>query len=365
MSYFDHAATSIPRAPVALEAALRGAELANPGRGLHRLQRAAAAEVRSARQVVGALVPGTVVTFHAGATAALNQAIAGLRPRPRAVALGPMLHNAARRPALALGVPTWTLPHDADGVIDIARAEAEWASDTDLIVVGHASNVTGVGQPVEALCALARRKAARVVLDAAPTAGVWSLDVGADMVAFSAHKHLRSIPGTGVLAIRAGVELEPLLRGGVGFDAASDDMPAELPERLEAGTPNLPGILALGAAAGAAESWDAATANAALTEVVRRADLRPLGRAGAGEALPVVSFEAPGQDPRATEEMLDRVFDITVRAGLHCAPSAHRVLGTDQVGTVRVSTGATTTDAELEALGRALNDLARHARAAS
>lgn len=365
MTYVDHAATSIPRSPAAVEAALRGAELANPGRGLHRLQRIAAEQVDDARRSVGELVPGMTVTFHAGATAALNQAIAGLRPRPRSVALGPMLHNATRRPAVALGVPLWTLPHDADGVVDVRRAEADWRSETDLLVVSHASNVTGVRQPVEALCALAKRKGARVVLDAAPTAGVWPLEVGADLVAFSAHKHLRSIPGTGVLAIAPDIELEPLVRGGVGFDAAADDMPDTLPERIEAGTPNLPGIVALGAAVRTSGRWDVAAANAALTEVVRSAGLHPLGRLAHTDALPVVSFEVAGHEPRAMEEMLDRIFDITARAGLHCAPSAHRVLGTERAGTVRVSTGTTTTDDELGRLERALVDLVRHARAAS
>lgn len=365
MSYFDHAATSLPRAPVALEGALRGAELGNPGRGLHRLQRAAADEVDRARRAVGALLPAMTVTFHAGATAALNQAIAGLRPRPRVVALGPMLHNAARRPARALGVPTWTLPHDADGVIDLDRARAEWVDDTGLVVVGHSSNVTGVGQPVEALCALAKALGARVVLDAAPTAGVWSLDLGADLVAFSAHKHLRALPGTGVLGVGPGVELEPLVRGGVGFDAAADEMPEVLPERLEAGTPNLPGILALGAAARVGVSWDVEAASGALEEVVHAAGLRVLGRSADAPALPVVSFTVAGQEPRAVEEMLDRVFDVTVRAGLHCAPSAHRVLGTERTGTVRVSSGSTTTAGDLAELARALSDLARHARAAS
>jgi selenocysteine lyase/cysteine desulfurase len=227
--------------------------------------------------------------------------------------------------------------------------------------------VTGLIQPVAELVALAHSRGARVVVDAAQTVGLlFPLEVGdADAIAFSAHKALRGLPGIGVLLLNEGAPIEPLIVGGSGADALSDEMPAELPDRLEAGTRNLPGIAAFGAAALAAvakpttgrspSAWrDQADA---LREAVRRSGATV---AGPGE-LPVVAFTMAGHDPQAIEEMLDRVFGIVSRAGLHCAPEAHRTLGTLPLGAVRVSSGATTTDADLDALTTALSSLQSHA----
>ena len=119
MIYFDHAATGLPRLPAALTALAHAATLGSAGRGHHRVAAEANAALTGAREAVAALTGGGVVCFTSGATAALNQAILGLRPAPRAVAIDPLLHDAARRPVDALAVPTWTLPHDA---AEIGRA---------------------------------------------------------------------------------------------------------------------------------------------------------------------------------------------------------------------------------------------------
>lgn len=353
MIYLDHAATSLPRRPEAIAAATAAMEMASPGRGRHGPQEAARALVEEARASVAALGGGGVVCFTPGATHALNQAILGWRPRPRRVGLGPLLHNAALRPARALGAPTFDLPADPDGRIAL---DAEWPPDLDLLVVTHGSNVSGLLQPVEALLERAARLGAAVIVDAAQTAGTVPLPE-AHAVAFSAHKGLAAIPGAGALVLRPEVRLEPLVRGGVGFDSAADDVPDALPARLESGTANLPGIAALGAAARVAEPWDWEAAGRALREAVRRADLSPIG---AG-ALPVVSFAVEGWPPLVLEELLDRSFGIVTRAGLHCAPRAHAYLGSGHEGALRVSAGRGTPDSDLEELTRALRALRRKA----
>lgn len=356
--YFDHAATSLPRDERAVQAALAAAEWANPGRGTNSLQARACDAVEEARRAVAELADGGTVCFTSGATQALNQAILGWRPRPIAVAVDPLAHNAVRRPLMRLGASLWTLPHDARGRVDPARLRGAWVSGTSLVVVTHGSNVCGLLQPVADIAEVACGFGAQVLVDAAQTAGVAPLVLGeVSCVAFSAHKGLKGLPGAGALVIRDDVDLDPLVVGGTGGSALEDDMPEELPARLEAGTPNLPGIAAFGAAARAAgeHAWSWREAARALRDAVLAAGIT---RTWSGE-LPVVSFLVDGQEPHETEELLDRGFGITTRAGLHCAPSAHAVLGTLPRGTVRVSSSAGTTIDELAALTEALRAVRR------
>lgn len=363
MIYLDHAATSLPRLAPALEAWARGASLPTPGRGLSSAAMEASGALEEARASVRALCGFGAAVFTSGATHALNQAILGMRPRPTRVALDPLAHNAARRPCLAVGASLWTLPHDEVGRIDVARARREWIAGTELVVVGHGSNVTGLVQPVAALAELARAKGAKVVVDAAQTAGVLDLREAlghVSAVAFSAHKGLRGLPGAGALVVRDELELEPLFFGGTGSDALDDDMPADAPARFEAGTPNLPGALALGAAAAAfletGPAYDVEATRAALLEAVSASGATIVGRG----ALPVVAFEGTALSPRELAEVLDRAFHIHVRAGLHCAPAAHRVLGTlARGGAVRISGGSATTSSDVLALKDALAAMAR------
>lgn len=350
-TYFDHAATSVPRWPTAIEAAVEAASQVTPGRGMHGMQQVAMAVVERARADVHALCPTGTVCFMSGATHALNQAILGWRPAPRRIALGPMVHNAVRRPALACGSLLWTLPATAQGRVDLERTAGEWPEDVDLVVISHGSNVTGILQPVAALVDLARARGAEVIVDAAQTAGyVVPLDLGdVALVAFSAHKGVAGLPGAGALVVREGVRLEPLIRGGVGHDSSAADVPDEPPARYESGTPNLPGIAAFGAAARACQDgWDFRAASAALVSAVEAAGFAPLSG-----ALPVVSID-PGMAPDVAEDLLDRVFDVVTRSGLHCSPSAHETLGTESSGTLRLSIGRSTTPADLETLTRAL-----------
>ncbi|HHH28033.1 MAG TPA: aminotransferase class V-fold PLP-dependent enzyme [Polyangiaceae bacterium] len=353
MIHFDHAATRAPRHPAALAAAAEASPLLTPHRGLHAAQGQSQSVVERARQRVAALCPSGVVCFLGGATHALNQAIMGWRPVPTRIALGPMVHNAARRPAIATGAELWSLPSDPEGRIDLAAARREWPTHIDLVVVTHGSNVNGVLQPIAELAEFAQTRGAMTVVDAAQTAGVVdTTQLGpVAAVAFSAHKGVGGLPGVGALVLRRGVQLDPLIRGGVGFDAAEDDVPQQAPHRYEAGTPNLPGIAAFGAAAAHCDPWDHRGAAEALRAAIQSAGYTPRCC-----DLPVASID-PGMDPRAAEELLERVFGVISRAGLHCAPTAHHTLGTGARGTLRLSSGRSTTAAELERLAEALRGL--------
>lgn len=357
MIYLDHAATSLPRLPAALDAATRAFALGNPGRGASRASLEATRAVEVARDEVRAMVGWGTVCFTAGATDALNIALRGWRPVPACVAVDPMAHNAVSRTLAAMGVATWTLPHDRNGVVQPSEIEGEWRSGTSLVLVTHASNVTGAVQPLGAIAHVATRLGAAVIVDAAQTAGLLPLDVdGVSALAFGAHKALRALPGVGALVVRSDGVFEPVRTGGTGGDSASESMPAELPWRLEAGTPNVPGIVAMGVAASTV-SIDASRVRESsekLRDAVERADVTVYG---ARSDVPVVSFDVPGIAPGEVADMLDRAFDIVTRAGLHCAPSAHRTLGTIERGTVRVSSGGNTTDEDLAVLTRALRDI--------
>lgn len=361
MIYFDHAATSLPRNENALARASEAAAFGNPRRGHHGLQAQASAALDEARAAVSRLAGGIGQTaFLSSATHSLNQAILGWRPKPLAIALDPMAHNATRRPALRLGVPTWILPHDDQGRIDVDALESAWEPGTGLVILNHGSNISGLLQPVAQVAEIAQSKGAAVIVDAAQTGGlVFPMDLGpVDAVALSGHKGLRGLPGTGALVAVSDIDIDPLITGGIGWDDTEEDMPEEYPYRLEAGTSNLPGAVAMGIAAedAMASVWDWRTAAVALREAVEAAGVRKIW---SGE-LPVLSFEIEGKSPQEVEAALDREFGIVVRSGLHCAPEAHQVLGTLEHGTVRVSTSAATRPEDYEALTEALRYVATH-----
>ncbi|MEM6732909.1 MAG: aminotransferase class V-fold PLP-dependent enzyme, partial [Myxococcota bacterium] len=164
MIYFDHAATSLPRNPNALSQANEAAAFGNPRRGHHGLQARASTALDDARASVTALAGFGETAFLSSATHSLNQAIIGWKPKPLAVAIGPMSHNAIRRPVLRLGVPSWTLPHLDDGTIDLARLEECWEHGTGLVVLTHGSNITGLLQPVAQVAEFAQSKGAAVIV---------------------------------------------------------------------------------------------------------------------------------------------------------------------------------------------------------
>lgn len=377
MIYLDHAATSWPKPP-AVEAAMVAAlrEAGNPGRGGHRLAMRAADLLYEARETVATLFAVSDplrLCFTSGATAALNMAIKGmLRPGDHAVCSA-MEHNAVWRPLQALaahGVELSIAAADGDGMVTPQAIAACLRPHTRLIVLTHASNVNGALNDVAAVGRLARAHGIAFLVDAAQTAGMRPIDVEAmqiDMLAFPGHKGLLGPPGIGGLYVGPGIALRPLIDGGTGSASESPTMPDELPDRLESGTMNLPGIAGLKAGvaqvlargtAGIAQNESALTARL-LAGLAKIENVTVFGPPPTGARIGVVSFVIAERDVETMADAYARDFDIACRAGLQCAPLAHRAQGTLRSGTIRFSLGSDTSEADIDAALAATRILAR------
>ncbi len=377
MIYLDNAASSHPKPPAvydAVAAALRVG--ANPGRGGHRPALEAARTVLETRcrvaELLGVSDPARVV-FTANGSHALNLALKGALRAGDHVVTTAMEHNSVLRPLAALarrGVGATVVGADARGWVDPADLAAACTPATRLVALTHASNVVGTIQDAAAVGDLCRRRGLLFLLDAAQTAGVVPLDLeglGVHLLAAPGHKGLLGPQGTGILALAPGVELATLLEGGTGTHSEEREMPRELPEGLEAGTLNAPGLAGLGAGVGylrergvdAVRAGEEELLRWLLPELARVPGLELYGLPGAAGRVAVVSFNLAGRDGAHLGFALDEVYGIAVRVGLHCAPDAHRALGTFPVGTVRASFGPLNTLEDAEALVRALRELAR------
>lgn len=362
--YLDFAATSALRPPEIADAVaswLRECG-ATPGRGGYGRALEAGRMVLRARRAVARILglgdePGQVV-FGAHATQALNTALHGILAPGDALVVTAFDHNAVLRPAHALadrGVEVRTVPGRADGGLDDAALDAALRG-ARLLVVNAASNVLGTRLPVAALARRARSAGALVLVDAAQTAGHVVDDLsGVDLVAVTGHKGLLAPQGIGALWIREGVEVAPLLRGGTGGDSLDPEMPGALPDRLEAGTLNGPGIAGLLAGIAWVESRGVASLHAraaalrlrlhdGLTSIPGVRVLSPRDPEGTA----VVTLVSHALDAAALAHGLDRAFGVQARAGLHCAPGVHRMLGTTGAGALRLSPGWCTTETDID-----------------
>lgn len=379
--YLDYAATSARRPDEVIEAVagyLRDIG-ATPGRAGHGRALSAGRVALRCRRALAALFgipgdPGRVV-FQLNATHALNVALQGFLRAGDRVVRTRYDHNSVRRTLGAMerrGIEVEVLSGRPDGGVDLAEAEALLRGGrrpARLLVLPHASNVLGSVLPVRALAERAHEVGAVVLLDAAQSAGHLPLHVdalGVDLLAFSGHKGLLGPQGTGGLWVREGVELEPLLLGGTGGNSDALDMPASYPDRLEVGTINAPGIAGLLAGL----EWIAARGVDALHERERRlkAELRRLLVALPGvrvhsppapDGVGIVTLTGEGWTAADLALRLDRDFGVQTRAGLHCAPEAHQVLGTLETGAVRLSVGWATTGEEIEYAATALGRLTK------
>lgn len=382
--YLDYAATAAVRPPEVAEAVLRYLTDvgATPGRAGHRRATEAGRIVLRCRRALAALfnAPGDPgrVTFHLNATHALNAALGGLlRPGDRVIRTA-YDHNAVRRPAQALrarGVEETVLAGRPDGTLDLDEV-ARALRGARLLAVPHVSNVLGTALPLAALAERARAAGALLLVDAAQSAGHLPVDVeamGIDLLAFTGHKGLLGPQGTGGLWVRDGVEVAATLFGGTGGDSDSPDMPALLPDRLEAGSMNGPGIAGLlagvewVAARGVdqiheREWWLKEWLRRRLRHVEGLRLLSPSTREGVG----IVTFDLEGMTSAEAAHRLDRDHGVLCRAGLHCAPETHALLGTAGRGALRLSVGWATAEADVdravEAVRRVAAETTRGAR---
>ncbi|MDP2181623.1 MAG: aminotransferase class V-fold PLP-dependent enzyme [Actinomycetota bacterium] len=367
--YFDHAATSWPRPPEVVEAVARGLTEygGSPGRGAYELAMRSARALFDARQTfarfLGAPHAEDVIIVPS-CTWACNLMLQGLlRPGDRVV-VGSMEHNAVVRPLsalAALGVEVVVVDAETTGFVDPDDVErAVKAAPTRAVVCQHASNVTGTIQYVGDLADIAHEHDAVMLVDGAQAVGHIPVDVralGVDAYAVPGHKALLGPPGIGLLWLSERAQPDPLVLGGTGSGSSETEaMPTRRPERFEAGTANVPA--ALGLAAGMEVRAADPDASARESELAMRVleglsaipGVRVLGPGSEVPRVPVVSFvhERVEADRLAFE--LDRRWGIACRAGLHCAPWAHRTLGSFEGGAVRISVGWSTTGADVDAL---------------
>jgi cysteine desulfurase family protein len=359
MIYLDNAATSWPKPPqvaAAMQHFLAHVG-ATPGRSGHRLSVEAGRTVLDARDAIAELLgmrDPLRVAFMANATEALNTVLLGFPVSGEHVIVSGLEHNSVMRPLSELsrrGITHTVLPHSADGSLDPDEIRKAVRPGTILLAVNHASNVTGRVLPVREAGRIARELGLHFLVDAAQTAGCIPIDMELDCIdflAFTGHKSLLGPQGTGGLALAdriAPSRLRMLKTGGTGSRSEHTSHPEFLPDRFEAGTPNAVGLAGL--AAGIRHVLDAGVENIRLSEerlVDRLAaglasieGIRVHGLAPLGQRTGTLSFTLHGVPVSDLALRLDEEHEILCRAGLQCAPLAHRTIGTFPDGTVRFS----------------------------
>ena len=373
MIYLDSAATTFQKPPeVARAVAEAMRTMSSPGRGGYGAAMAAADTAFACRSELAELFhldnPEQVV-FTLNATHALNIAIKSLVPPGGRVVISGYEHNAVTRPLSALGAKTAVAAGPLfrqDAVLDSFSRLI--TPGTDAVICNHVSNVFGLVQPVEAIAAICRQRGVPFIIDASQSAGLLRLDMaalGAAFIAMPGHKGLYGPQGTGVLLCREGLKVKTLLEGGTGSLSLSQEMPDFLPDRLEAGTHNVPGIAGLLAGVRFLKKQgmesichrERLLARQAAEGLRKLPGTRVFALPKMTAQVGVLSFTAAGRDTETIGSALGQ-REIAVRSGLHCAPLAHRTAGTLETGTVRLSFSHWNTAGEvqrfLEAMGEIL-----------
>lgn len=364
MIYLDNGATSFHKPLEVYQAVQRAMHTcANPGRGGHPPAMTASHRVYDCRELAARLFDcePEQVAFTANCTHGLNIAISSLVRTGDPVVISGFEHNAVTRPLYALGAKTMIAGRKLfDPADTLEKWEDALKSGVKAAIFTHVSNVFGYQLPVKEMAELCRKYETPFAIDGAQSAGILPVslkELGADFIAMPGHKGLLGPQGTGLLLCNR--QPQPLLFGGTGSHSQSPQMPQELPERLEAGTLNVPGIAGLSEGIRYVLKTGTDTILSRQVRQVKRciAGLEKRGyRVFSGEGQTgTVSF-LPGED---CEEFAGKLAKrgIAVRAGLHCAPVAHESAGTLETGTLRVSFGHDAKDAQTDGFFRAIQDM--------
>jgi cysteine desulfurase family protein len=352
---------------------------ANPGRAAHRQAVESGRIVYGAREAVCELfhAPDPLrLVFCKNVTEALNLALLGLLRPGDHVITSSMEHNSMMRPLRALerdGVRVTVVPCTPRGVLDVAAVEAAIRPNTKLVALNHASNVVGTLLPVAAVGDVCRERDLLLLVDAAQTGGAYPVDVQAeriDLLGFTGHKSLGGPMGTGGLILGERVDeskLQPLIRGGTGSRSEHETQPDFLPDMCESGTPNVVGLAGLQAGVRWVLEHGVAAIRAHEVDLTRTLieglqaipGVTVYGGLDAELQTATVSFNIDGLPSSDVGLRLDDEYGILCRVGLHCAPSAHRTIGTFPDGTVRFGLSAFTSAGEVHAALDAVRQLAR------
>ncbi len=368
--YLDNGSTSFPKAPGVGKAMADFIEKVgvNVARGGYEEAYSAAEVVLDTREKLCRLFhfsqPENVI-FTSGITASMNMLLKGLLDPGDVVLTTSMEHNAVMRPLRQLeqaGVRVELIPCKQDGMLDLAALYDLLSLRPRAVVMTHASNVCGTVMPVKEVAEICRAQGIWTMVDCAQSAGLIPIDMedwGVDAIAFAGHKGLLGPQGIGGFLITddLAAELDPLLSGGTGSISHLETVPDFLPDRFEPGTPNLPGIFGLNAALTwlLAQGTEALFAHemactARLLEAFSQMEgIRIAGRRALTARTAVVSVDFLHMDNADAAFLLEDKYGIMTRCGLHCAPTAHKTLGTFPQGTVRFAPGHATTMEEVEA----------------
>ena len=376
MTYLDNAATSWPKPEVVYDAVSNAIQRSgNPGRSNSEEARAAATNISEARAVLAELFhisdPNRIV-FALNATDAINLALQGMLQPGDHVITSQMEHNAVTRPLAYLedaGVMVTKVKTDPVSGVDLEEVRQAFRPETKLVVMTHASNVTGALNPIEEIGAICRENNVPFLVDASQSAGAIPIDVvkmNIDLLAFPGHKSLLGPTGTGALYVSETVSPRPVRSGGTGVFSEVRLQPEQLPYYYEAGTQNTVGIAGL--CAGAKFILERSVNNIyhteqkllqtlidGLTSIPGVVVYGPLTSPRAA----AISFNIEGMDCADVAMILESYYDISVRSGLQSAPDTHRMLGTIDIGgTVRVSPGLFTTADEIDQFLWAVREIA-------
>jgi len=368
--YLDNAATTFPK-PLAVPEAIYDYIVNNggtSGRGSYEKAIIADGLVYQTRKKLAKLFnhndPKTVV-FTSSVTESLNLALQGILKPGDHVVTSSLEHNAVWRCLKTLerdlGIYISMVPATEQGETDISDVEAAITPDTKVIVFTHASNVLGTIQPIGEIGALARKHNILFLVDAAQTAGVIPIDIQAqniDLLAFTGHKSLLGPMGTGGLVVNCNAKIDPLISGGTGGDSAYEYQPDYYPNHLEAGTMNVSGIIGLGAALAFLETEGLETIrhkedtlmDYALNVLSEVPGIEIYGPRDSSKTVGVIPFNITGHVPEEIAFYLDQECHVMIRSGLHCAPSAHRLIGTVSRGTCRIGIGYFNETADIDTL---------------
>lgn len=378
MTYFDNAATTFPKPEIVYTKVMEAMKDygANPGRSGHKLALKINRGIYDTRvslaQLFNTESPMNLI-FTFNCTESLNLGIKGvLKPGDHVITTS-MEHNSVLRPIKYLeqfGVESTIVKANCLGEIDIEDIKSSIKANTKLIVTTHISNLTGTIMPIKEIGDIAKENGILYLVDAAQSAGVYSIDVttmNIDMIAFPGHKGLLGPQGTGGLYIKEGIEVQEVFQGGTGSLSESLIQPDMNPDRYESGTPNGPGIIGLGAGVEYINSrgidhirkHEEQLTKYFIEEVSKISGIKLYGPCDINRQGAVVSLNIKDYDSSEIAYILDEQYDIMVRPGLHCAPLAHKTIGTLDQGVVRFSFSPFNTLEEIEYGVKSLKEIAK------
>ena len=375
--YLDNAATSFPK-PKEVADAVYDFMINNgtsSGRGSYKKAMQSDYIVYECRKLIGNLFnfddPKKVV-FTSNITDSLNIAIRGILKENDHVITSSLEHNAVWRCLKTLekdiNIKIDTVECSKDGITNPEDIKKYIRKDTALIVFTQASNVLGTIQPVKEIGKIARENKILFLVDAAQSAGAMKIDIkedNIDILAFTGHKSLLGPMGTGGLIINTDIDIKPLKAGGTGGDSAYEYQPDYYPNHLETGTSNVSGIAGLRAAIkflnkegiDNIHNKEKKLTKYALQRLETVKDIEIYGPKDCEKILSVISFNIKNKRPEDISTILDQKYDIMLRAGLHCAPTAHSIINTKDRGSLRIGIGYFNTKDDIDKLVEALNNL--------